>query len=87
MTLEPGTLMPWPGEVWPNGVPPAPEPNPVVRLYGPGPEGARCKTCRHLYCREFANRYWKCPYHGDTRGPGTDHRVNWNACAKYEERA
>jgi hypothetical protein len=60
--------------------------NPCVQLYGPGPAGKRCKTCDRLYYRPgSARRYYKCPLHGDTHGAGTDHRVSWPACAKYQE--
>jgi len=59
--------------------------NPCVQAYGPGPEGKRCKECAKLYTKHWNRRYYKCPYHGDTNGPGTDHRVNWPACAKFEE--
>lgn len=24
--------------------------NPLIALYGPGPDGATCKTCTHLFC-------------------------------------
>ena len=63
----------------------AKEPNPCVRTYGPGPEGARCKTCLKLGAKAFARTYYKCELRPDTGGPGTDHRVNWKACAKYEK--
>lgn len=53
-------------------------------MLGPGPEGAQCKTCKHLFAREFANTYYKCDLRQNTGGAGTDHRVTWKACAKYE---
>lgn len=59
--------------------------NPMLRRYGAGPDGKKCKTCRHLYCKEFAGRYYKCDLRGDTNGAGTDHRVNWPACGRHEE--
>jgi hypothetical protein len=58
--------------------------NPCMRLYGPGPEGAKCKTCALLFCHSRSKRYYKCSLRGCTHGPGTDHRVNWPACSKYE---
>ena len=67
------------------GFSPPSEPIEYVRVYGPGPEGRTCKTCRHLYYRQFSKRYYKCAYREETGGPGSDHRVGWNACAKYEE--
>jgi hypothetical protein len=63
------------------------EPNPCVRTYGLGPDGARCKTCELLQSREYANTYYKCSLRANTGGAGTDHRVNWKACAKYKLRA
>lgn len=62
------------------------EPNPCVLAYGPGPEGKRCKHCENLYAKRYAGTYYKCSFRGDTNGPGTDHRVNWRACGKFQER-
>ena len=60
------------------------QPNPRVDVWGRGPEGAKCRTCVHLVVHERARRYYKCLKRGVTFGPGTDHRVNWPACGKYE---
>ncbi len=61
------------------------DPNPMVRAFGPSTEPHRCKECRHLHShRPGENVYWKCAYRTLTHGPGTDHRKNWNACAKFE---
>jgi hypothetical protein len=60
--------------------------NPMLRVYGAGPEGAKCGSCAHLRVKELAGRYFKCALRGDTNGPGTDHRVRWPACSKFEER-
>ena len=59
--------------------------NPMVRAFGYGPEGLKCKSCTHLVCKQYANRYYKCDLRVNTNGPGTDHRVGWNACYKYDE--
>ena len=59
--------------------------NPCVRLYGPGPDGKTCKDCSRLYARRFSKTYYKCELRRCTCGPGTDHRVRWNACAKFQE--
>ncbi|WP_231464755.1 hypothetical protein [Pedobacter sp. Leaf132] len=59
--------------------------NPCVGAYGKGPEGTRCKTCTHLYCKSFGKRYYKCELRKDTNGPATDHKVNWPSCRKYEK--
>lgn len=62
------------------------EPNPCVRVYGDGPEGVKCKTCKHLACNPFhGRRYYKCAYRRVSACAATDHRVNWRACAKWEE--
>ena len=59
-------------------------PNPCVRLYG-FHKGAKCKTWVHLYLQGgVSGRYYKCDLRKNTRGPGTDHRVRWDACGKYE---
>ena len=59
--------------------------NPMVQVYGYGPEGKRCKHCKYLYYKQFANKYYKCGLRVNTNGPATDHRVNWSACGKFEE--
>lgn len=59
--------------------------NPLIAVYGKT-EGKKCKDCSHLYSKEFANKYYKCDLRKDTNGPGTDHRINWNACGKYEKK-
>ena len=61
-------------------------PNPCVALYGPGPAGKRCKDCRLLYAKHYSGTYYKCKLRTNTNGPGTDHRVNWPACGKFDER-
>lgn len=56
------------------------------RVYGPGPEGKTCRTCRFLYRKRRDSRtYLKCMMRIHTNGPGTDHKAGWLACAKYEE--
>lgn len=61
------------------------EPNPCVRLYGKGPEGKTCKDCALLWCHGRAtHRFYKCKLRTFTHGPGSDHKVRWNACAKFE---
>lgn len=62
------------------------QPNKCVHLFGPGPEGKRCKECQ-LFIRKTGYRktYFKCELRGDTNGPGTDHRANWQACGRFIE--
>ena len=59
--------------------------NPCVYWYGNGPDGKKCKTCSKLTYKQRTKRYYKCTERTITAGAATDHRVNWNACAKYEE--
>lgn len=61
--------------------------NPCVVAFGPGPEGRTCGECSHLFARgDTAGRYYKCDLRVITGGPGSDHRVRWPACARFEER-
>lgn len=65
-------------------IPEAYKVNPMCRAAGIT-EGKKCKTCRHLIRKRYSKVYYKCAFRGNTNGPGTDHRVNWPACGKYEE--
>ena len=54
---------------------------------GTGPEGEKCKTCKHIFRNEMARTYLKC---GLTRahwtgGYGTDILANAPACSKWEK--
>jgi hypothetical protein len=64
-------------------------PNPCVRLYGYGPEGAKCKDCLLLQHFQQAANWYKCLLrhgkHGGLGGPTTDHKVRWDACSKFEK--
>lgn len=67
--------------------PPAKHPSPMVRKYGLSANDETCKTCKHLYRKEYqAGAYYKCELLGNTNGAGTDIRLKWDACGKYEER-
>lgn len=59
--------------------------NPCIPIYGPGPTGTRCKSCKFLVRKQYSKNYYKCELRGDTNGPATDHRVNWPSCGKYEK--
>lgn len=61
--------------------------NPCVQAWGFGPKGVRCEACAHLVVKQAGNRYYKCVRRGATNGPGTDHRVGWPACGKFEARS
>jgi hypothetical protein len=51
---------------------------------GSGPKGETCKTCRHAYAVKFAKTYHKCGLVYATSGPGTDIRLKWAACSRWE---
>lgn len=66
--------------------PPAKHPSPMVRKYGLSDEAAKCKTCKHLFHKKYrAGSYYKCQLLGDTNGAGTDVRLKWDACGRYEK--
>lgn len=59
--------------------------NPCLDVFGAGPDDARCTSCAHLELHNGGSQnYYKCNLWPITGGPGTDHRLNWPACAKYE---
>jgi len=60
--------------------------NPMVRLFGLGPEGEICKNCAHLIGHSYSHTYYKCNLRTITSGPSSDHRVRWSACAKFKKR-
>lgn len=61
--------------------------NPCVLVFGAGPDGVTCKGCAHLVRNSgHSKNYYKCHFRGNTSGPGTDHKVRWPACSKYEPR-
>lgn len=65
---------------------PAPNVNPCIALYGPGP-GNSCRGCIHLrYLPYHDKKYWKCDLRKLTHGSGSDHKVGWPACGRYEQR-
>lgn len=62
-------------------------PSPMVRKHGLSPGLATCKTCKHLFRKDYrAGAYYKCRLLGNTNGAGTDIRLKWSACGKYEEK-
>jgi hypothetical protein len=52
-------------------------------LYGVS-AGNLCMDCKHLFCHERSRHWYKCKLYGITGGPGTDWRVKWTACGKFE---
>lgn len=59
------------------------DPNPCVRVYGPGPAGATCATCAGLVHGGARDEWLKCTLRGVTHGERTDHRAGWPACGRY----
>jgi hypothetical protein len=57
--------------------------NPLLRVFGTTP-GEKCMDCIHLYAHRCSKTYYKCDLRPFTFGPGTDHRVRWPACGKFE---
>jgi hypothetical protein len=53
--------------------------------YGHGPEGEQCKDCVHCVAIRLANTYHKCELFGITGGPGTDWRLRFKACGRFEK--
>ena len=60
--------------------------NPMLALYGETPQ-KKCKTCVHLYYKQFAKKYHKCELRNNMNKTSSvsDHRVNWPACGNYKE--
>lgn len=58
--------------------------NPMVRLFGLGPDGQTCRSCRHLIRYSQAATWSKCALRCNSGGRATDHRSGYRACAKYE---
>jgi hypothetical protein len=61
-----------------------PQSNPLLAVYGPGPDGATCRTCVHLMRLAHHDRtYRKCALRSVTHGAATDHRAGWPACGRF----
>lgn len=60
--------------------------NPMLALYGDGPQGRICHNCAHCVSLNYHDHiYHKCELRGITHGTGTDHRLRWPTCGKYEQ--
>lgn len=46
--------------------------------------GHTCGTCRHFVRLSYHRPYYKCDLTAITHGPGTDWRVRWPACGRWE---
>ena len=55
------------------------DPNPMIRKHGRGPEGVKCKTCRHLIstCPTGNRTYLKCDLYSVSRSDATDFRLQF----------
>ena len=66
---------------------PQPGDNPCIAKYGQGPVGKQCKECVHLIrVGGHARDYRKCDLRRITQGKGSDHKVSWPACGRFEKR-
>jgi hypothetical protein len=52
---------------------------------GRGPEGKRCKDCKHMVRQEFAKTYFKCGLTNYTSGKATDIKATSPSCQYFEE--
>lgn len=60
--------------------------NPCIALYGPGPEGAKCKDCSLLGAIKHDATWYKCKLRNNTHGRASDHKVRWPACGKFQQK-
>lgn len=60
-----------------------PKTNPLIRVYGPGPDGAKCRDCQFQFFREFAKKYSKCEKREVSSSPKTDHNSRYQACGLF----
>jgi hypothetical protein len=84
--IEPVEIPPIPQEAKAKLVRVGAKSNPAVEVWGAGPVGVTCATC--LYLTRMRNNSWtgyKCQKRGISHGAGTDHRLKWQACSKYEK--
>lgn len=60
--------------------------NPMLLQHGKYGLGKKCKNCIHLVSKQYAKTYYKCELRNnvDKKSPKSDHRVNWEACGKYQ---
>ena len=58
--------------------------NPLLKVYGNGPDGKKCIECTHQFFHEFSKRYSKCELRKITGSPKSDHSSKFPACGKFE---
>lgn len=47
------------------------------------PPGETCGSCCFLRAKRYGGTYFKCALQKDTKGPATDIRKSWPACAQW----
>lgn len=60
-----------------------PRTNPLIPVYGPGPQGMRCGQCEKQY---FRLKYPKCSLRPDGAA-ATDHSSRYEACGQFNPKA
>jgi hypothetical protein len=58
--------------------------HPMTKMPLREPRGETCGSCRHSIAHSVSKRYFKCNLVPITFGPGTDIRLKWPACVKWE---
>lgn len=53
---------------------------------GSGPAGETCGSCVHCYSPPAFRTFYKCRLVKPTHGPGTDIRLKWAACARWQSK-
>ena len=62
---------------------PKPKTNPLIPVYGPGPDGTKCGGCVHHFFKSYAKNYPKCGIRPDGAA-ATDHSSRYASCGKFE---
>lgn len=83
MSTDPASLFGWDQPMKPSKSKRG-QPNGNAAPIGSGPAGETCGSCKHSYCVQYAKRYHKCRLVKATGGPGTDIRLKWAACSRWE---
>lgn len=60
--------------------------NPMAQKWG-RKTGKKCKDCVFLLLRKPGSRnVYKCEIRGVSNSAVTDHRLNWDACGRYQDK-
>ncbi len=61
--------------------------NPMIAFHGKAEGFFSCRECEWITRENYGKKtYYKCDKRGYSRGAGTDHRMNWDACGLFEYR-